>query len=123
MVEVWSWQSVQIKAPLCGAVRSVHQSNLPLCWVVQPHPMPANATPSCVPCAVLLPSCACCSALQDWQKKHELDRKSIAELVCALCDTRQPVSTACTACGVQFGERRRRGWLAGGQGGQGFEQS
>ena len=60
------------------------------------------------------------ACLQDWQKKHELDRKSIAELVCALCDTRQPVSTACTACGVQFGERRRRaaGGAAGVAGGQ-----
>ncbi|KAL4441825.1 hypothetical protein ABPG77_003741 [Micractinium sp. CCAP 211/92] len=40
---------------------------------------------------------------QDWQKKHELDRKAIQELVCALCETRQPVSARCTACGVDFG--------------------
>ncbi len=42
-------------------------------------------------------------ALQDWQQKHELDRKAIQELVCALCDTRQPVTASCTACGVDFG--------------------
>ncbi|KAL4856014.1 E3 ubiquitin-protein ligase [Chlorella vulgaris] len=40
---------------------------------------------------------------QDWQRKHELDRKAITELVCALCNTRQPVGTCCTACGVSFG--------------------
>lgn len=40
---------------------------------------------------------------QDWQKKHELDRKAIQELVCALCQARQPVSASCVACGVDFG--------------------
>lgn len=45
-------------------------------------------------------------ARQDWQKKHELDRKAIQELVCALCQARQPVSASCVACGVDFGAHR-----------------
>lgn len=40
---------------------------------------------------------------QDWQKKHELDRKAIQELVCAVCNTRQGVSPNCVSCGVDFG--------------------
>lgn len=39
----------------------------------------------------------------DWEKKHELDRKSIREVICALCDLRQPVGTLCLGCGVSFG--------------------
>ena len=46
---------------------------------------------------------------QDWKKKHELDRKQITEVVCALCETRQPVGDHCAACDVSFGG------LAGGQ--------
>ena len=40
---------------------------------------------------------------QDWAKKHELDRKLITDVVCALCETRQPVSSSCTNCGAAFG--------------------
>ncbi|KAG7674604.1 putative E3 ubiquitin-protein ligase RZFP34 [Nannochloris sp. 'desiccata'] len=40
---------------------------------------------------------------QDWAKKHELDRKLIKDVVCALCETRQPVSSSCISCGVSFG--------------------
>ena len=40
---------------------------------------------------------------QDWSRKHELDRKRITEVVCALCETRQPVGSECTSCGVTFG--------------------
>jgi hypothetical protein len=41
----------------------------------------------------------------DWEKKHELDRSTVSELVCALCETRQPVGVACAnmACGTAFG--------------------
>jgi hypothetical protein len=41
----------------------------------------------------------------DWEKKHELDRSTVAELVCALCETRQPVGVVCAnaACGAAFG--------------------
>ena len=40
---------------------------------------------------------------EDWRKRHELDRKKITTLVCALCDTRQPVGDHCLACGVSVG--------------------
>lgn len=39
----------------------------------------------------------------DPTKRHELDRKSVTEVVCALCSTRQPVASSCTSCGVSFG--------------------
>lgn len=41
--------------------------------------------------------------LQDAAKRHTLDRKQVTEVVCALCDTRQPVAASCSSCGVQFG--------------------
>jgi len=40
---------------------------------------------------------------QDPQKRHRLDRKLVTEVVCALCDTRQPVAQECSSCGVSFG--------------------
>ncbi len=42
--------------------------------------------------------------VQDPKKRHELDRKKVTELVCALCDTQQPVSQQCQNCSVTFGE-------------------
>ncbi|KAL3154779.1 hypothetical protein ABBQ38_011325 [Trebouxia sp. C0009 RCD-2024] len=39
----------------------------------------------------------------DPKNRHELDRKMVKELVCALCDTRQPVSQQCQQCHVAFG--------------------
>lgn len=41
--------------------------------------------------------------MQDPKNRHELDRKMVKELVCALCDTRQPVSQQCQQCHVAFG--------------------
>ena len=72
--------------------------------------LPADSVPCCL---------SLCLCLQDWQKKHELDRKAIEELVCALCDTRQPVGTSCAACGVEFGAcgRVARVWWQGCVGG------
>lgn len=32
-----------------------------------------------------------------------LDRSIVKEVVCALCDVRQPIAAECTACGVAFG--------------------
>lgn len=40
----------------------------------------------------------------DPKKRHELDRKSVKEVVCALCEHRQKVGCCCEACGVSFGE-------------------
>lgn len=43
------------------------------------------------------------AATQDASKRHELDRTKVREVVCALCDLRQPVGETCVGCGVQFG--------------------
>lgn len=40
---------------------------------------------------------------QDPLKRHVLDRKAVREVVCALCNTRQPASRTCCNCGVVFG--------------------
>ncbi|KAF8062955.1 RZPF34 [Scenedesmus sp. PABB004] len=40
---------------------------------------------------------------QDPAKRHTLDRKLVAEVVCALCGVRQPVAAGCAACGAAFG--------------------
>ncbi|KAL0040618.1 hypothetical protein WJX77_012540 [Trebouxia sp. C0004] len=39
----------------------------------------------------------------DPKKRHDLERKNVKELVCALCDTRQPVNQHCQHCFVTFG--------------------
>lgn len=39
----------------------------------------------------------------DPKKRHDLERKNVKELVCALCDTRQPVNQHCQHCSVTFG--------------------
>jgi hypothetical protein len=66
------------------------------------HSRPARCAPTRASFLFTSTSCAQ-SHFQDWQKKHELDRKAIKELVCALCATRQPVAASCIACGVDFG--------------------
>jgi hypothetical protein len=43
---------------------------------------------------------------QDPQQRHELDRTAVREVVCALCEKRQPIAETCYACGVEFGEYR-----------------
>ena len=39
----------------------------------------------------------------DYKKRHELDRRTITEVICAVCDARQPVGLQCCNCGVDFG--------------------
>ena len=43
-------------------------------------------------------------APQDKSKRHQLVRTDVKELVCALCDLRQPVSAACADCRTAFGQ-------------------
>eukprot|EP00884_Botryococcus_braunii_P013051 jgi/Botrbrau1/21747/Bobra.43_1s0141.1 len=40
----------------------------------------------------------------DPDRRHELERTRVRELVCALCEERQPVASECRKCGVCFGE-------------------
>ena len=66
-------------------------------------------------CALVAPCCGkvftcrhCHNEVQfeqepDVNLKHELVRKDVKEVVCLLCDTRQPVGPTCTSCGVDFG--------------------
>eukprot|EP00210_Caulerpa_lentillifera_P001744 g1674.t1 len=37
-------------------------------------------------------------------ERHLLDRKSVSEIECAICNTRQPISNYCISCGIQFGQ-------------------
>lgn len=43
------------------------------------------------------------SGMQVQHRRHTLDRHSVTEVLCVVCDTRQPVSKACTSCKVAFG--------------------
>ena len=44
-----------------------------------------------------------CLRLQVPYKRHELERSTVQEVVCALCDKRQPIGAHCSSCGVAFG--------------------
>lgn len=41
--------------------------------------------------------------MQDASRRHKLDRTHISEVVCSLCNSRQPVAKACRSCGASFG--------------------
>lgn len=43
-------------------------------------------------------------AERDHKIAHELDRKTVTEVVCAVCELRQPVGPNCGQCGERFGE-------------------
>ncbi|XP_018564543.1 RING finger and CHY zinc finger domain-containing protein 1 [Anoplophora glabripennis] len=53
------------------------------------------------PCCNKIYTCRFC---HDEQEDHKLIRKAINELMCALCDTRQPVQANCQSCGILFGK-------------------
>lgn len=36
--------------------------------------------------------------------RHELVRHDVKQVICAVCDTEQPVAQVCTNCGVNMGE-------------------
>lgn len=33
-----------------------------------------------------------------------MNRKEVTELICTVCETRQPVQADCRSCGVRFGK-------------------
>ncbi|CDJ38348.1 zinc finger (CHY type) protein, putative [Eimeria tenella] len=39
----------------------------------------------------------------DLSNAHEIDRHAVEEIVCAVCEARQPVSNKCVGCGTVFG--------------------
>lgn len=90
---------VKFVAPCCGLI----------CWCRHCHDEEKNRDE---PVRVQLSECgalkrAILNALclmQDLKKRHEIVRKDITHVVCALCDTKQPVGHYCTSCGVSFGQ-------------------
>eukprot|EP00494_Astrolonche_serrata_P025499 UN25760 len=59
-------------------------------------------------CAIF-PSCCpketfSCRVCHNETKNHKLDRKKTKKVKCLVCETEQPVSNKCTACGVTFGK-------------------
>ena len=49
-------------------------------------------------------STTCSACVQDEKKRHELVRKDVREVICAICETRQPVAAACRHCHTAFGQ-------------------
>ncbi|PNY14311.1 RING finger and CHY zinc finger domain-containing protein 1-like [Trifolium pratense] len=61
------------------------------------------------PCCNEVYSCRHChneatSMLKNPFDRHELVRQDVEQVVCAVCDTEQPVAQVCTNCGVRMGE-------------------
>ena len=46
------------------------------------------------------------TAAGEWdpRRRHELERSAVREVVCGLCDERQPAAASCRRCGVGFGD-------------------
>ncbi|XP_012525501.1 RING finger and CHY zinc finger domain-containing protein 1 [Monomorium pharaonis] len=53
------------------------------------------------PCCNKVYTCRFC---HDEQETHTVNRKEVTELICVLCDTRQPVQATCQNCHCQFGK-------------------
>ena len=49
--------------------------------------------------------------MQDPQLRHMLDRKAVQEVVCALCNVKQPIGLECSSCGVEFGQYSCLMWV------------
>lgn len=45
-----------------------------------------------------------CRFCHDEQETHTVKRKEVTELICVLCDTRQPVQATCQKCHCRFGK-------------------
>ncbi|XP_043461330.1 RING finger and CHY zinc finger domain-containing protein 1 [Leptopilina heterotoma] len=53
------------------------------------------------PCCNKVYTCRFC---HDEQETHTVKRKEVTELICVLCDTRQPVQATCQKCHCRFGK-------------------
>ncbi|CAO2824483.1 unnamed protein product [Amaranthus hypochondriacus] len=61
------------------------------------------------PCCNRIFTCRHChneamSSLTNPKEQHELVRHEIKQVICAVCDTEQPVAKVCSSCGVNMGE-------------------
>lgn len=45
-----------------------------------------------------------CRYCHDENEQHYFNRKTVTELICTECDTRQKVQAECEKCGVRFGK-------------------
>lgn len=55
------------------------------------------------PCCNKVYSCRYC---HDENEKHHFNRKTVSELICTECETKQKVQADCEKCGVRFGKVR-----------------
>ncbi|XP_066589689.1 RING finger and CHY zinc finger domain-containing protein 1 [Prorops nasuta] len=53
------------------------------------------------PCCNKVYTCRFC---HDEEEAHTVNRKEVTELICVLCDTRQPVQATCQYCHCRFGK-------------------
>ncbi|XP_058789718.1 RING finger and CHY zinc finger domain-containing protein 1 isoform X3 [Phymastichus coffea] len=53
------------------------------------------------PCCNKVYTCRFC---HDEQEAHTVKRKEVTELICVICETRQPVQATCQKCHVRFGK-------------------
>lgn len=58
------------------------------------------------PCCNKLYMCRYC---HDEHETHYFNRKTVTQLICTECDTRQRVQAECEKCGVRFGKVRGKG--------------
>ncbi|KNA24018.1 hypothetical protein SOVF_019950 [Spinacia oleracea] len=61
------------------------------------------------PCCNRVFTCRHChneavNSLSNVKEHHELVRRDIKQVICAVCDTEQPVAKVCSSCGVNMGE-------------------
>lgn len=62
-----------------------------------------------IPCTYFLQTPCCdkfykCRFCHDENESHHFDRKTLTELICSECNTRQKVQEQCEKCGVRFGK-------------------
>jgi len=58
-------------------------------------------------CKLVTPCCDkvyTCRFCHDEKEDHTLNRKNVTELMCSVCETKQPVQQNCSNCNIKFGQ-------------------
>lgn len=58
-------------------------------------------------CKLVTPCCDkvyTCRFCHDEKEEHTLNRKNVDEIMCSVCETKQPVQQNCSNCGILFGQ-------------------
>lgn len=58
-------------------------------------------------CAYISPCCKkiyACRVCHDNNENHEINRHAVTEIICVVCDTKQPVARSCINCSIVFGQ-------------------